>query len=110
MGKYTKKHVWMPCEYVYKINYYDKNAGAHCDEPTRKNYGGKYYCWKHNPRRILADKLSKIRQHTKNIGKQEARLKARKDEIAFYLELVNKKLFEQTSPPINESVPNPVIS
>lgn len=79
MGKYVKKHVWKPCEFIYTIRHNGKNAGDMCGTLSKGRHDGKYFCWMHNPKRMLIVKRENVKKGIKNIMKQEARLQARKE-------------------------------
>ena len=78
MGKYIKKHVWKPCEFIYKVNWMGKEPGDTCSVPSRRCHEGKYFCWLYNPKRVMLAKKAGIMKGIRTIARQEARLEARK--------------------------------
>ena len=78
MGKYTKKHEWGPCEFIYKINWNGKKAGEFCGGRSLRRPDGKYFCACHRPdRREHVMHLHRLKA-IKIFPQQEARLQARK--------------------------------
>lgn len=78
MGKYTKKHGWAPCQFVYGHSRLEKKRGDACCRLTRACHDGKYFCWHHNPERIKAIRKTDMAKGMRAIASQEARLLARK--------------------------------
>jgi len=110
MGKYTKKHIWMPCEFVYKTNFNGRKPGETCDAPTRKNYNGKYLCNTHNPKRRLMIRCAELKKNARLLVKEESRLKAQAALINFLEELRKVRTYEQAVSLPGISINNPVIS
>ena len=77
MGRYTKKHEWGSCEFVYKTNFKGKHAGEACSARAMKRSNGKYFCANHKPDRM--ERIWKRYWQTsfKDIQQRKARLKAR---------------------------------
>jgi len=106
MGKYTKKHAWMPCEFVYKINSGEKKAGDTCGVLTRVSWCDKYYCWYHSPRRLLNNKLAALRRNIKFRAKEESRMKASQEMKDLLARFENKLFYEKVASSNSISTPN----
>jgi len=77
MGKYTKKHEWRPCEFVYTRPYEDKKSGDRCNKLARSSTDGKYYCRWHKPSRIASMRRFALRKMKKDIERRREKIRQR---------------------------------
>ena len=78
-GKYTKKHTWKQCEYVYERCSRWKKEGDRCDFITRMVRDGRYLCWLHSPKRQNTMKDFLRTRAVQSILKHEERIRIYKE-------------------------------